>query len=131
LIVDLSLLHPSALERLAKYPKAFVKFFNAANKLLRYNTEFQRLGDQKYISQSQINVIRLLMSGVSTAHGWPSGFNNGASNIANESNWALNTQKGSLFRGVPWHVVEHWIKNATSMKTIQVSGIIAIPTNFQ
>ena len=114
LIVDLSLLHPSALERLAKYPKAFVKFFNAANKLLRYNTEFQRLGTQRFISQAQINVIKILMGGVSTA-----------------SSWTSNTYKGNLFNGVPWHVVQHWIKDATSMKTVQVSGIVAIPTNLQ
>lgn len=125
LVVDLSLLHISALERLSKYPKAFVKFFNAANKLLRSSADFQRLGDQNYISQAQINVIRILLGGLTTVNSSAT-FNH---NDELESRWTRETHKGSLFKGVPWHVVQHWIKNATTMKTVQLTGIISIPNN--
>lgn len=125
LVVDLSLLHPSALERLARYPKAFVKFFAAANKLLANNADFQRLSDQNYISQAQIEVIKILLSGVSTANAWSS-YNH---NDEMEKRWTRETHKGNLFKNVPWYVVQNWIKNSTSMKTVMATGIVAIPDN--
>ena len=127
LVVDLSLLHPSALERLSKYPKAFVKFFQAANELLRTRADFQRLGDQNFISQAQINVIKILMGGISTANSWGSGLSGHSSD--DERYWSSLTQKGSLFKDVPWHVIQHWIKSATVMKTVQLTGILAISNN--
>ena len=154
LFVDLSLLHPSALERLARYPKAWVKFFQSANKLLHGRADFQNLGDQNYISQAQINLMKMLMGGISTANAWgggisggfaPGGYNGGGMytpnsfgsngsyssgiNDENEHLWTTLTRKGSLFQDVPWEVVQQWIKHARSMKTVQLSGIIAIPNN--
>ena len=125
LVVDLSLLHISALERLAKYPKAFVKFFSAANRLLWLNADFQRLGDQNYISQAQINVIRLLLSGITTANSWSSYDHNNQL----EQEWTRETRKGNLFRNVPWDTVQNWIRHSTQMKTVMLTGIIGIPNN--
>lgn len=64
LVTDLTKLTIDAINRLLKYPKAFVAIINAINEILRDNPGVASLGDKRYITQSDFSDIYRILTGV-------------------------------------------------------------------
>lgn len=54
IIADITLINPTALNRLKKYPKALVKIIQSVNEGLRNNPGFKDLGNKNYIGRDDI-----------------------------------------------------------------------------
>lgn len=60
---DLSFIDRAALDRLMFYPKAFLKVLSAINELLVYDSDFQKLGNQKKIYPWQLTRLYEVIMG--------------------------------------------------------------------
>lgn len=63
IVTDLSLLDKAALERLKKYPKVFLLYFEALNYMLKTRPDFQNLGNQRFITKGQLDFLWWIISG--------------------------------------------------------------------
>lgn len=64
LITDLTLLRKEAIDRLKRYPKAFIKLIGAINELLRNHPDLQKMGDQELISNLDFSNIYAILTGM-------------------------------------------------------------------
>lgn len=64
IVTDISLLTKEAIDRLRRYPKAFVKIIGAINELLRIHPDFNDLGNQELISNLDFNNVYAILTGM-------------------------------------------------------------------
>jgi len=109
LVTDISLLKADAIERLLKYPKAFVKIISAMNELLRNYTDFTNLGDAVSISMMDFNKVYLLLTGHSSnGANAREGVNSGLTGIYGQPRDLLN-DNNTLYQGRINHATNDYI----------------------
>lgn len=143
LLVDISYLDKNAIDRLRKYPKAFVKIIGAINEILRNHKEFNNLGNRKIITMDEFNDVLSVITGyryqndstLVVANNWPyssSGINYYTGRpVSKEPMGGIDSKRGVgyrnfLFRDLDPRVVESYRRNSVTTKTVMVSGIVAI-----
>ena len=126
LVVDLTLLNQAALDRLKKFPKAFIKIIGALNELLKNHPDFTNLGNKTYITANDFSPIYSMLTGF--------GYDNGASGKGGMyygpgiggNNWQYNQNNKWLFGDLDPRVIENYRKNAIKTNSTMVTGIAAI-----
>jgi hypothetical protein len=144
LITDLSLLNAAALERLKKFPKAFIKIIGAINELLRNHPDFVNLGSKSCITINDFSPIYAILtgqyydngkSGSSDGKYYGDGLGVSGFPAFNNKDRAVNggvsftkdkKNNGSkVYADIPLRVIESYRRNRISTNTVSVVGIIA------
>lgn len=66
LVTDLTMLDYAAIERLKRYPAAFIKIMQTINELFRDNPGITALGKKRYLSDGDFEKIFFIMTGLTT-----------------------------------------------------------------
>lgn len=123
IICDINMLSNDAINRLRKYPKAFVKIIGSINELLTTHPDFNSLGDRTSISELEFSALYRLLTGSMNNQSGSIGGNNyygcglGASNISGVYN---------LLRDFDPRLVDDYMRNTISTRTVMVSNIIGL-----
>ncbi len=120
LYTDLSYIDRSALDRLMAHPKAFVKVMAAINSLLRVDSSFQRMGDQKRIEPWQLTKIYEAIMGQGTCNiysGSP------MSTVAQGASGWINN-RAPLLSGIPESYLRTYRTLRRSRTDVQLLGIV-------
>lgn len=110
LVVDPTLLPVSAFERLRNYPVVLVKVVAAINDALRYNVDFQGLGNQRTIYDWQFSKLWQLLNGVIPMS--PISLGRGLDNFKSRDTMKIPPSAYKL------------LKNTPQMRTVQLRGLI-------
>ncbi len=119
---DLGFIDKQAFERLCRYPKAFQKVFAAINELLKYDTSFQKLGEQRVIHPWQLTKLYEVITGQGSfnIHSGPSvSYNMGGFG----TNW-INDQR-TFLSDIPESILRTYRTLRKAKTNIQIFGIAA------
>lgn len=117
---DLSFIDRAALERLMKYPKAFQKVFASINELLRYDTSFQQLGNQRHIFPWQLTRLYECVMGQGSCNIYT-----GPQSTYNMGGWGagwINNQR-TFLTDIPESVLKTYRSMRKAKTNIQILGI--------
>lgn len=120
LFTDLGFIDRAALDRLAKHPKAFQKVFGAINDLLRIDSSFQKLGEQRHIYPWQLTRLYEAVTGQALCNiytGRARSYNGGAWG----TNW-LNQQR-TFLSDIPPNVLRAYRQIRRTRMDTQLFGI--------
>lgn len=118
---DMSYIDRAAIDRLAQYPKAFQKTFAAVNELLKFDTSFQKLGDQKHIYPWQLTKLFEAISGQGVGNIY-----SGPAKSFNMGNYGTNwTHERSFLSDIPESVLRTYRTLRQAKTNVQIFGIAA------
>lgn len=144
LVVDLEMIQRSAIDRLLKYPKAFVKIIGALNELLRNHPDFNSYGERTVITLTEFNPIFEILTGKRLGNGrginaptdysptaagsnWPYRGQGGLGNGINDRNvLGRSGYSGGLFDGIDPRIVEHYRQHRPITALVLNTGIVAL-----
>ena len=115
IVCDLTMLTKEALERLKRYPKAFVKIIAAINELLKHHPDFVNLGNLSVITTRDLNAVYQLLTG------FP--LNNGT--IVNSREY-YNVNNQNIFKDIDPRIVENYRRNRINNNTVQLNQILVM-----
>lgn len=132
LVTDLTMLDQQAINRLMKYPKAFVKIIGSMNDILRNRSDFNKLGDLSKITPLHFNPIYRLMTGYDYNNG--QGNKTGITDIGNMNSWNYQLDRRYAFRAfnmpllndIDFDLIDRNRKNIVKTNTIMITGIVAL-----
>lgn len=144
MVTDLHVLQRDAIDRLRKYPKAFVKVIGAINELLRNHPSFNSYGDKNTISYKEFDPIYEILTGTRLGNGrgvtGPHYYGGGVDG----ANWPYRGQgalplnprpgrpgnyDGGLFTNLDPALVKYYRDNRQQINLVQNTGVIAIKMN--
>lgn len=144
IVTDVQLLQRDAIDRLRKYPKAFVKIIAAINELFRNHPGFNSYGDKHSISYKEFDPIYEILTGTRLGNGrgvnGPPFYGNGIDG----ANWPYHGQgrlpirqvpgrtpayDGGLFTNLDPALVKYHRDNRQQVNLVQNTGVIAIRMN--
>lgn len=122
LYTDLSFIDRSALDRLMQHPKAFQKILGAINNLLRYDSSFQKLGDQKQIYPWQLTKVYEAIMGQGTCNIY-TGQASSQMTQAWGSQWVHNNR--TFLTDIPKNVLDTYRTLRKTKMDIQLLGVVS------
>lgn len=109
---DMTLLHPDALRRLQKFPKALVKIISAINSILRDSPGFQTLSQRPVVNDHDLNAILSFLTGVRLSLGTGNYYGPG-------------TSVTNIFDGIDPALVEEYRRSAYMRRTVMITSTLA------
>lgn len=119
LVIDISLLTKEAIERLKKYPKAFVKIIQAINEIFRNIPDFNKLANYKKITDRDFNDIHRAITGIEY-----DGYNNRFNARCGPPGYV-----SQLLSHVDPYYLENYRRNNISRKTVMLTSICSYLSN--
>lgn len=111
LVVDMTLLPYSAIERLNRYPKALVKIVAAINEALRYNVDLQQRWNLRPLDPWMLSKLWWMLNGIGKGP---------ETSIGREPDLQRTKDTASI-PGWAWDQLQH---SAGAMRTVQIQNIL-------
>lgn len=138
LMTDFSYLDKASIDRLRKYPKAFVKIISACNEILKNNRDFVNLGDKTLISYTDFSSVYAVLTGyryqqdgtLIQANDWPY-LKNGTNYYSGQpvrdmGNTVARNKVSYLFKDLDPRVLDNYRNNMLQRKTVMSTGIVGL-----
>lgn len=131
LVTDLTLLDQQCLNRLMKYPKAFIKIIGSMNEVLRNRSDFNSLGDKSKITPLELYPIYRLMTGYDYNNG--KGNKTGITDIGNMNGWNYELDRRQAFKkfnngllaDIDFNEMDRLRRNIIKTNTIMFTAIVS------
>lgn len=122
LFTDLSFIDKDALDRLRQHPKAFQKVFASINDILRWDSSFQKLGDQRHIYPWQLSKLYEAVQGQAITNIY-----SGPERTLGGGVWGTNwlNQDRTFLSDIPKGVLRAFREHRRSRSDCQIFGIAA------
>lgn len=119
---DINYISKESIDRLAKYPKAFMKVIGAINQLLLVQPEFQKLGDQPRIPEYKLTRVWDILTGGDSTNGFNRPNPSGKPISHKTSSWV---GKKDWLSEIPEDLIKWWRANRKGHMTVQIMYVSA------
>lgn len=123
LVLDIHLLSQDAINRLLKWPKAFVKLLSALNEMLRLNPDFTELGNRRHIDAWEFGPAWWILTGTTPGNLPGSGridLSYPGDNLENWPGWTRET----FLKDVDPAELQRYLKLKRRLTTVQIMGVV-------